>query len=455
MRSLISLLLLTACGPSSSLPNPPSEPESETLQEDALQFDGLRPQNVLMISIDTLRRDHLGLYSDLDLTPFLDRLASEGVRLDDHLQCSSWTFASATCTLAGRSNLQAGYMPRLDGNINSHPPISEGTPFLATTLGAEGYRSLIVSTNEFLSSTWGNTQGYDEELSPVSANAIDIGNLGVDALLSSIDAAPDAPWLLHLHLMEPHGPYSPPDEHIVGLEDLEPFPEDLRNPNVFHRYKVEYPDLGTDQQALLRAHLALLYQGEVRTVDARLEHLWGRLQSEGLLQDTLVVVWTDHGEQLYDRGDLTHGYRLHDEENDGIAFFWANTLLPNQHADPTWAIDIAPTLLRALALPIPTHMTGLPAGTAPTDRTIHGTLVGHDHVAQTVSSSGMKLHYRWNGELSLYDTHQSPHETTDLADALPDEVHALWTALAPQVERLDSLLGPEGPEPIVPQLPAR
>jgi arylsulfatase A-like enzyme len=463
MRILLAILIFAGCGrddggPDAVDPNTDTEDTDTEDTEDTdtdppatgvLQFDGPAPTNLLMISIDTMRKDHLGIYSNLGLTPFLDERAAEGVSLDDHLQCSSWTLASVTCTLAGRTNLEAGYMPRLDGDdFNDWPPIPPGTPFLATALGTAGYHSILASTNNFLSSSWGNAQGYDEEYRPNANGAIAIGNAGIDPLIAAIDGGMTDPWFLHLHFMEPHAAYAPPDEHIVGIDQLAPWPDNLKNPDVFYFWRVEWPNMAPQDQALLLSHLELLYQGEIRTVDARIAYHWDRLDQEGLLDDTLVVFWNDHGEQLYARGEVGHGYQLHSEENDGFALFWAKNIVPGRYSGPTSAIDLAPTLLEALGHPIPAEMTGIPAGDAPDDRPRFAAAVGLGEIAQTVTIGSMKLHYLWNGELQLFDRSTDPDEVTDLSAALPSEATALWSELLPLVEDLEVLL--DGPTPALP-----
>src|SRR5687767_14193899 len=76
----------------------PDQPIGEPVGTNALQFYGRIPKNLIFLSIDTFRKDHIGRYGGPGLTPFLDRIAAEGVTLDDHMQCANWTFGSTTCT---------------------------------------------------------------------------------------------------------------------------------------------------------------------------------------------------------------------------------------------------------------------------------------------------------------------------------------------------------------------
>jgi hypothetical protein len=95
---LTILLLLAGCKNSPDIDDTPldDDPTQPKVSVGALQFYGQVPKNVIFLSIDTFRKDHMGAHGDLGLTPFLDTIAAEGVVLDDHQQCSNWTFPSPT-----------------------------------------------------------------------------------------------------------------------------------------------------------------------------------------------------------------------------------------------------------------------------------------------------------------------------------------------------------------------
>ena len=87
---------------------------ASTTTSQVLRFsDGVAPANIFILSIDTLRRDHLTRWGGPGLTPFLDGLIEGGVVLDDHVQCSNWTFASMSCTTLGRAGRDLEWVPQL------------------------------------------------------------------------------------------------------------------------------------------------------------------------------------------------------------------------------------------------------------------------------------------------------------------------------------------------------
>ena len=104
--------LVVGCGPSTT--QGPTPPDPGTVPTDTLpQFYGHVPRNVVMISLDTFRKDKLTRYGGSGETPFLDALVADGFALDEHVQCSNWTFAATSCTLSGRYNVNAGMEPSL------------------------------------------------------------------------------------------------------------------------------------------------------------------------------------------------------------------------------------------------------------------------------------------------------------------------------------------------------
>ena len=128
---LASLLWLTACGPSGDKQpwEDTAEPPDTTgeVTETLPRFYDRVPNNLIFISIDTFRRDHMARYGhDTNLMPFLDDLATSGFALDDHTQCSNWTFNGTTCTLMGRYTIEDGWAARLGRAFRL--PVPPGSP---------------------------------------------------------------------------------------------------------------------------------------------------------------------------------------------------------------------------------------------------------------------------------------------------------------------------------------
>jgi arylsulfatase A-like enzyme len=415
----------------------------------AMQFYEQVPKNIIFMSIDTFRKDHIGAYgSTQGLTPFLDRIAREGVVFTDHQQCSNWSYASTTCTLAGRTNIERGHMPRLSGSEETRTKVPEGTPFLATWLGQQGYASALISANDWLSPSWGNTQGFGA-FAPPGGDSTTVGSKGREIIQQQLTETGRDRFFLHMHHMEPHASYDPPEEFTVTPADLDPWLlGNLRDRDMHYNWRNQWGSLDAETQELLDAHLRVLYEGEIRTIDDRLRRNWEMFEAEGYLNDTLVLIWNDHGEQFWEHGEQTHAFTLHGEENDGFLIAWSRNIVEGRHDGPTHAIDIVPSLLAMIDAPMPAEVTGEPFGLADDDRMRFSEAMARSGGVNMVTQNGLKLHYRWNGSVEFYDRNVDPGELNDLYDPTDPRVLALWGPLRQQAEAMAPLiLGDPAPQP--------
>jgi len=439
---MLPLLLLLACHPEAP-PEPDPEDEAVYAGIGALQFDGPGPRNLLFLSIDTLRRDRVDVHGASGISPFLAELAAESFVLEDHQQCSAWTGPGVACTLAGRSNLDLGFAPRL-GDPDPGAQMPENTALLSSYLRPEGFWSGLVSGNYWLSPDTGTGTGYDA-YQKTSARAEGIRKIGLQML--EANASGPTRWFLHLHYMEPHFPYTPLDSALVGYEALAPWPDDLRNKYTQVHWTDAWDTLTPADQALLEQYMDVLYEGEIRELDDQLRETWSELEAGGWLDDTLVVIWSDHGEQLFDHGWKSHAHSLHSDENDAIAMFWAPNIVPGRFDGPTTAPDLVPTVMTALQTPIPDEVTGQIVGEAADDRARIAEVLGYGGIAQAVTVDGVKLQYRWDGSLALFERDADRAELVDQFSAVDLQVTDLWRELEPHVWELSALIDEE---PVIP-----
>lgn len=393
-------------------------------------------RNLLVISIDTFRPDYMTRYgSDEVHTPFLDGIAEESVALDRHTSCSNWTFPSVLCALSGRYNYETGFFPRLSSGYREQAPANRWS--LAGHLKDQGYYTLFVASNSWLGEDWLNDQGYEYQSLP-SGNATVCYEHARDHLLENVDTESEK-WMMHIHVKEPHAAYDPPEEYLDGLSELPESPWDLTNKDYhYDAAKTHWDDLSEEEKDLLLSHLLVRYEGEMRYLDDQLAAMWADLEQRGLLDDTLVVFFTDHGEAFWEHDIHTHAYSMYREENDAIAFFWRKNLVPMAWEGPTNHADLVPTVLTALGMDIPRGVTGLPVGSAPDDRIFYYDAIAQWGMVQAVRQGDLKMMYRWNtGEKWLYDLSVDPGETNNIYDADDPRVIAFWEHLLPITENAD------------------
>ena len=253
------------------------------------------PDNVVVVVIDTLRRDHLPTYGYArETAPFLDRLAREGAALDG-VSPTSWTKPATASLLTGLHPLRHQATGRVDA-------LPEEAETLAERLKGEGYQTLGVSANGWISAEFGFQQGFDELLL-LDSEGSEVVNRGLFPLLEKLEP----PYFLYVHYVDPHAPYAPQTAWDGGA-----LPAALRDQGPV---SVEDLDSFTVQQrpADFMARVRDLYDGEIRGVDRSLEKLLGELERRGLMENTVLVVTSDHGEEFEEHGRMSHGLSLYEE----------------------------------------------------------------------------------------------------------------------------------------------
>ena len=416
--------------------------------------DGSPPTNVLMISIDTLRTDFLGRYAMVDdalhnRSPTLDRLLEEGVALDRHRSCSNWTYHSMICALSGRDAIDAGYIPHSSTHGIDLRPLPSKIPILPDFMTAAGYQTALLSTNAWLNSDFNIATRYDHFIVDYGLTAQETFDASMD-LLETLKAS-GSPWLLHVHTLEPHTPYASPEEYILDSE-LEVLGYSLRtNDGVAHLVE-RYGGLTEYEQGLMRDYAKQLYSADVAYTDVALGQFLDTLDAAGDLDDTLVVIFSDHGEQLWQRGQLAHGHELHSEEADALGLFWAKDILPAAVSFPTTHRDLLPTLFDVLGIAGAESGWGRVLELDEEDAPVFSTHLIDEFTLQSVDVGMQRLVFRWDGTLEFFELITDPHERRGEFPPDNTDVATLWQILLPEVQELDAYfpyVSPVFPEDLV------
>lgn len=295
------------------------------------------PPNLVLIVIDTLRADHLSCYGyETIRTPNIDDLARRGVLLEN-------TTAHIPVTLPSISSIMTSMLPPTHGvHYNEGFYLSGSATTLAEILQEEGYETGAVVGAVVLDSINGISQGfsrYDDKFETYTSYAPQIEILETQlshtqrraqnvtdlALPLSASMAEKGPFFLFLHYFDPHTPYDPPPP-----------------------YSMVDPSLVEGSDEIFNAR----YDKEIAYTDEQVGRLLKGLEKRGLMENTLVVLTSDHGEALGEHGELSHGYYVYEETMHIPMIFSFPGKIPEgvRHSGLSRHIDIVPTILEILGI---------------------------------------------------------------------------------------------------------
>jgi choline-sulfatase len=340
--------------------------------------------NVLLITVDTLRRDHLAPYGAKFETPAASRLAREGVLFER-------AAAHVPLTLPSHSSIFTGLYPFHNGvRDNAGFALGKDVPTLAQRLEERGYQTAAVVASYVLAARWGLAKGHDTyddsfDYSDIERRALTEIERPAGAVADRAlkwlrqERRGERPFYLWVHFYDPHDPYAPPEEY--------------------------------------RRRAPTAYAGEVMYADAQAARLLDALDMLGLRRNTVIVYLADHGESLGEHGEAAHGIFLYGATIDvpmiiappSPAPTGSVGLLPAGRRVRGLArlVDVAPTVLDLVGLPVPAGLDGtslLPlvvreSTGAPAPSTADA-LVGPVSYAETYFP---RFHHGWS-ELMLLET---------------------------------------------------
>lgn len=236
------------------------------------------PTNVILITIDTVRADHLGCYGDKDIqTPTLDGLAKDGVVFERAISQVPLTWPSHAVILTGLYPFQNGVQDF------TGQPLDARFRSVAQVFKQHGYATGAVVSAFVLDRSWGLARGfdfYDDSFAPAAFLNRDLGLVerrageSVDRALAWLKKTPRRPLFFWLHLYDPHSPYDPPEP-----------------------YRTEYQ--------------GRLYDGEIAYADHELGRVIAWLKENQLYDSSLILFLSDHGESLGEHGEQEHGFFIY------------------------------------------------------------------------------------------------------------------------------------------------
>lgn len=320
------------------------------------------PSNILLITVDTLRADHLSSYGyPRQTTPNLDRLAAEGVRFDQ----TAVQWPKTTPSFA--SMFTATYSKDNDIVRRVGIPVSCRFEMLAKVLARRGYTTQAVVSNGALGREFNFDQGFDTyvetwkvesrtEATSIQAEVVTRMAVGLlDGLAQQSRAR--RPWFLWVHYLDPHFPYVPPRKWRDRFQGDRFFDRSTKVP-VSDRPKQQMAGIGREQVLDGHDDLAFYvarYDAAIAYADAQIGELLTEMRRRGLLDHTLTAFTSDHGESLGEHAYyFDHGrFGFQTCLRVPLIFHYPGVLAPRVDRQPVELLDLAPTLLEAAGASLP------------------------------------------------------------------------------------------------------
>lgn len=396
--------------------------------------------NVILITIDTLRRDVLGCYGGGHLTPFIDSIQNSCIRFNNAHSTGPYTQAAFPGILTSSYYLEYGKQKTL----------SPKRTLISEVLKKGGITTVAFHSNPYLSDYFGWNRGWDvfydsmedevSDLIPyIKAEKI---NKKVDTWLSSYMATQQSkPFFLWVHYMDVHEPYIPPRKYIEMVD-----PAIQLNENEMYQLfkdvllKRDISDKGKIE--ILRK----LYWAHVREVDEAVKEFFGILEKYNLLRNSWVIITTDHGDEFGEHGGLSHDGKMYSElVHVPLIIYEPGRELGINYDNLVSTIDIPPTILYIFGLNPVKDFQGvslLPLQSYPV-KGVFGEAM--DKYGSHEKGEEREIHYYREGDLKIiykerddywefYDLKSDPMERNNIFSIHP-EFERMKEMVRPRVKR--------------------
>ncbi len=278
--------------------------------------------NVILIVLDTLRADHLGVYGyERDTSRNLDNFAKNSIWFSRAMTSAPWTPPALGSFFTGLYASAHGMMPPNGRELarKASSMLDQKNETIAEILKRNGYQTAGITPNPWIKAEFGYDQGFDNYYYRDRARAEEITRAG-EKVIKGFDK--NKPFFLFIHYLDPHDPYNPPGEYAK-------------------KYQGALKAAEYDEKTLEDMNL---YDGEVRYMDDMLGKFFESLKQAGVWDNSLIIVVADHGEQFKEHGNQGHGFQLYNEEVHVPLFVKAGSQARKEESLAS-SVDIFPTIL--------------------------------------------------------------------------------------------------------------
>ena len=391
-------------------------------------------RNVIVYLTDTLRADKLSASNPKTRvrTPGFTRWASQATLMLNARSQENWTKPSVATLLTST-------YPWEHNASSEDSRVPKTLRLLSETLQAKGFFTGAFIANGFISDRFGFERGWDTWRNYLREGRNSAAAQVASDVVAWLDHRPkDKRFFLYVHTIDPHVPYIPPDD-TLGLYDARPY----KGPVDFRRDRLLLEKVKSGKVKLAardKEHLEALHDAEISYHDTHFAAIMDALEHRDLVDDTVVVFTSDHGEEFFDHGSVGHGHSMWDELLHVPLAFRLPGVTGNTRkiAEGVGLVDVAPTLLEALGLPPDEQASG---------RSLISLLRGAEHRRQppvvagfmdgwrAIVMDGYKLILRTERHASLFDLGRDPAEQHDLAQRRPTTVRWLRGLLGLSLHR--------------------
>lgn len=390
-------------------------------------------KNVILIAVDTLAADNLHFMGyDRETSPFMDSLASQSVVFEQ-------AYTPKALTLPSFATIFSGMTPNSSGVHDNGVIVPETLNLLTENFRSAGFRTTGFAAASVIGSQYGLSRGFDiwEDSEQYQLSAYDI-NQKVYANFAD-EQALEQPFFLFIHYFDPHTDYTPDPDYLRQFADMS-----YRGPvtgriDIFNEFNARHLNFNDADLQMTRD----LYDAEIRTFDSELKKLFDFLEHSGFMENSVVMLTADHGENLGEHHYTTHGYPYEVALHVPLLVHFPADLGAGRRVDGiVETTDIMPTLMDLMRIDIPSGLDGrsfLPmiedetGGTPGRTFTLASDdLNPQDNRIYSIFDGQYRLlkYIDWSiDEPLLWDVGIDPHETNDLAVDMPEKVRLLDAAL--------------------------
>ncbi len=372
-------------------------------------------KNVIVLVIDTLRADKLKPYRRQTRvrTPALNEVARAGVVFENAQSPENWTKPACASMLTSLH-------PSTHQTQGDRSKLPESVLTLGEVYQKAGFQTASFIANGYVSDAFGFKQGWHHYTNYIRERKNTNASNVFGEAATWIEQHKDERFFAYIQTIDPHVPYDPPDKFLKLYDDRDDYDGQIKN----RRTHLLLEDAKRNPPKVVftesdKKRLEALYDGEISYHDSEFKKFLAKLESLGLADNTIIVVTSDHGEELEDHGSWGHGHSVYQELlHVPLIVRWPKGIAEGQRVtDVVSTMHIGPTVLEATGVDVPAEFEGRSLMGHVTGQPPRGPFVAFSEFQdnrRVIRAGDYKLIIRANLTYTMFDLGQDPKEQTEL-----------------------------------------